>query len=140
MVVSNLICKNNRFLLVQEAKKEVENQWNLPSGSVNQKEPLIEGAKRECVEESGLKVEPDSLNGVYTDWEPRYETDVMVLCFNSKIISGEIDPKDTDIKQAKFFSPDEIENLELRAEYILKAIRRFENNKTFSLELLEDIR
>ncbi len=38
--------------------------WGLPAGKVNQEETLLNAARRELLEESGIDVSPGSLNGL----------------------------------------------------------------------------
>lgn len=47
---------NSKFLIVQERSR----RWNFPSGRVNKNEQLLEAAKREFYEETGLNL--DNLN------------------------------------------------------------------------------
>ncbi len=53
-----IVEKDDYYLLIQEAKPERANSWYLPAGRVEPGESIIEAAKRETLEESGLSVEP----------------------------------------------------------------------------------
>ncbi len=56
-VVGGLIKKDNKFLLVQEAKQSCYGQWNLPAGHVEIGETVFEAVKREIREETGCEAE-----------------------------------------------------------------------------------
>ncbi|XP_064627734.1 8-oxo-dGDP phosphatase NUDT18-like [Lineus longissimus] len=48
-------------LFMQEAKESCRGKWYLPAGRMEPDETIIEGAKREVLEETGLEFEPDTL-------------------------------------------------------------------------------
>lgn len=52
IIVGGIIKSKNKYLLVQEAKKEFYQKWNLPSGHLKSNESLLSGAKREIKEET----------------------------------------------------------------------------------------
>ncbi len=61
MVVGCLIEQDGKFLLIHQNGK-----WNQPSGWLGLRESIIEGAKRETEEETGLRIEITDFLGVYT--------------------------------------------------------------------------
>ncbi len=65
--VNTLITNSeNQILLVHEKKEKVFNKLNLPGGHLESGEKIIEGAKREVMEEVGVEVEMLDLIGIYT--------------------------------------------------------------------------
>jgi ADP-ribose pyrophosphatase YjhB (NUDIX family) len=69
--VSVIVCRENRILLVQESKPDRCGMWNLPGGHLELGETIVQGMRREVLEETGLDVSPCALVGVYTGfWEP----------------------------------------------------------------------
>jgi ADP-ribose pyrophosphatase YjhB (NUDIX family) len=56
--VSTIIQDAGRILLVQEAKQQNRELWNLPGGHLEEDETLHQGALREVFEETGLHVVP----------------------------------------------------------------------------------
>lgn len=71
--VSAVIQEEERILLVQEAKQENRELWNLPGGHLEEDETLHRGALREVFEETGLHVEFAGLIGVYTTLRSGYQ-------------------------------------------------------------------
>jgi len=69
VLVTSAVVKNNedKLLLVQEGKKDVEGLWNLPGGKLEGSETPEEGVKREVMEETGYLIEPTELVGVYLE-------------------------------------------------------------------------
>jgi len=61
IIVGCLIEKDGKFLLINQ-----NGRWNHPCGWLEIEESLIEGAKREAEEETGMEVEVKKLIGIYT--------------------------------------------------------------------------
>ncbi|HXI43983.1 MAG TPA: NUDIX hydrolase [Bryobacteraceae bacterium] len=53
-----IILKRNRVLLVERAKSPLKGYWSLPGGALETGEHLLEGIRREVLEETGLVIEP----------------------------------------------------------------------------------
>lgn len=53
IVIGGLIEKDNKFLLVQEAKENCKGKWNIPAGHIEVNESVIDCLKREVKEETG---------------------------------------------------------------------------------------
>lgn len=68
VVVASIVERAGKFLLVEE---RVNGQLvlNQPAGHWEQGETLIEGAKRETLEETGWEIEPTAVLGIY-DYQP----------------------------------------------------------------------
>lgn len=61
IIVGCLIEKDGKFLFINENGK-----WNQPCGWLELRENILEGAKREAEEETGIEVEITDFLGVYT--------------------------------------------------------------------------
>lgn len=96
IIAGGLVVKNNKFLLVQEAKPSCYGKWNLPAGHLDVGEDIFEGAKREVREEAGCEVE---LTGVCQIGNRRRRD----LAFTAVIFTAR--PLDEDIHTNQ---PDEI--------------------------------
>jgi len=51
-----IIRKDNKILMIKEAKKSCYGQWNFPAGHVEKFEKITDAAVREVLEETGCKV------------------------------------------------------------------------------------
>ncbi len=78
-----LILKGNKVLLHHRTDYDL---WDLPSGSMEKGETIIQTLKREVKEETGLKVEPIKLIGVYQN----YLRGAVNFHFLVKVISGKL--------------------------------------------------
>lgn len=85
-----MVYKEDGSILVQLRKK---NDWpglNFPGGHVENEESIIESAKREMKEETGLDIANLEPMG-YFEWnEPKKELRYVTLLFRTKNFSGEI--------------------------------------------------
>ena len=124
IVGSNIIEKDNKILLMQETLEKVRGKWNLPAGKLEMKEDIISCAKREGEEETGFKLEPLYLVGIYQH-HLTLEANVVLFVFKSEIVGGKLTVPQ-EAMDVRWFSFDEIRELNekglLRSSYIWKAI------------------
>lgn len=108
------------ILLVKEGKEHVKGKWNLPSGGYAKddeeiEETIEEAAIRETREETGLKVQLKGLIGIYTREATRTDTKNTLILFEAEKTGGKLEPNmDEEILDAKYFSIEEIRDLETR--------------------------
>ena len=84
IIVGGVVKKDGKYLLVQEAKKECKGKWSIPAGHLEPNETIVEGAKREILEECGLEVEITGILHV------RKNSEWVNIAFSTNIIGGEI--------------------------------------------------
>ena len=138
VMVSGIIEKNGKYLLVQEASKQCYKKWSIPAGELDSGESLIEGAVREIKEETGFDVE---VTGICQIGSRKLVDDIFVsIIFTTKILKEEIKLDKEEILDAKWFSYEEILQMEsnLRSpDLIIHAINNTKNNMISSLEILK---
>ncbi|THD21958.1 Nucleoside diphosphate-linked moiety X motif 18 [Fasciola hepatica] len=61
LIVVGVVLRGNQVLLIQEAKHSCYGKYFLPAGRLEPHETLLDGVKREVLEESGLEFEPKQL-------------------------------------------------------------------------------
>jgi ADP-ribose pyrophosphatase YjhB (NUDIX family) len=108
-----LVRKGRRFLLVHEAKHGQE--WYLPAGRVEPGESLMEGARRETLEESGVPVELEGI--LRLQHTPRLEGTARVRVIFVARPADDTPPKsepDEESLEAGWFSLQEAAQLPLR--------------------------
>lgn len=130
IIVGGVVKKDGKYLLVQEAKKECNGKWSIPAGHLEPNETIVEGAKREILEECGLEVEITGILHV------RKNSEWVNIAFSTNIIGGEIRFDKKEILDAKWFSLDDIINMkqDLRdLDWMLKAIIDCENDKIIDI-------
>lgn len=133
-----------KFLMVQEGEEDVKGLWNLPSGTLELNETLIEAAKREFLEETGYEVEITGLCGVF-HYQLKNENGMSVrLCFHGKVISENTNNMlAKDIISCRWKTKEEIEKLiidgKIRSKFAEKIIQQYFINQNYSLNILSEI-
>ncbi|HKC04597.1 MAG TPA: NUDIX domain-containing protein [Patescibacteria group bacterium] len=103
-------------LLLQ--KRGDKKKWGLPGGALELGENLEEAVIREVGEETGLKIKPVSIIGVYTG--PKYnvsypngdQTQPVVVLFSVKVTGGNLTDKvDEETLELKYFAKSELPEL-----------------------------
>ena len=124
IIAGCLIVKDNKILMVKEAKKKCYGQWNIPAGHVDEPEKITDAAIREILEETGLKVK---LTGVLPMCcATGKEEERLMVRFTAEIIEGNIkfdteeilDVKWIDIEEVKNMKEEELRAYDINIEYI----------------------
>ena len=106
-----LLDENERIFLIKEDDKNriSEGRWNIPGGSVDLGESLLEATKREVKEETGYNAQITSLVGCYKC--KKSDKSWVYIVFSAKIISKKQRPTDPSIKEGKWFSKEDFLHL-----------------------------
>lgn len=123
VVLSNT---NNKFkvLLIKRKKDPFKDQWALPGGFIEEGEDLEQAARRELLEETGVKIE--SMEQIRAFGKPGRDPRgrMISIAFLSRIFSEEaLNPGD-DAKDAAWFDLNELPDLAFDHEEIIAAARR----------------
>ncbi len=93
--------ENGQILLVKAVNSDV---WGLPAGAIDLGETPAEAVIREVFEETGLKISPTKITGVFGGREFRYEypngdqVEYLTVVFDCKIIGGNLQNQDGEIE------------------------------------------
>jgi ADP-ribose pyrophosphatase YjhB (NUDIX family) len=112
IVVAAIIRNGNKLLLVKEILESGREYWIFPGGGVKFGENLKEALKREIKEELGMEIEIEKLLAFKEAIFPEYNYHTIIFFFLAKPL-GELLIKDKKILDARYFSLNEIENLNL---------------------------
>ncbi len=99
-------------LLLQ--KRSDTGEWCVPGGALEPLETYIEAARREVLEETGIRVSDLKLYGLYSgpDREIHYPNGDVVyslsVIFITDTYQGEISDSDSEVLEHRFFDRDEI--------------------------------
>lgn len=141
IVVGGLIEKDGKFLLVQEAKEKCRGKWNLPAGRLALNETVLDGAKREILEETGCTVELTKILEIGN----RIAENNIWLCiiFATTLLEENIVYDKKEILDVKWFSYEELLNMknELRSyDLIINSISAFVYNKSVDIDVIKIIK
>ncbi|HET9852561.1 MAG TPA: NUDIX hydrolase [Candidatus Limnocylindrales bacterium] len=86
LVVTTIpVTDDGRLLLIRRGLEPGRGLWAQPGGFLEVDETVTEGAIRETLEETGLRVAPGEILGLYA----RLEAAVIVLVYEARIVGGE---------------------------------------------------
>lgn len=127
----------NRFLMVHERKHG--QLWHLPAGRVEPGESLVDAAKRETLEESGIRVQIEGILRIEHKPAKLSGTARLRAIFVARP-QDNTPPKsipDRESLRAAWFLPEEIDSLPLRRERVREIVHYVANGaRIYPLELL----
>jgi 8-oxo-dGTP diphosphatase len=90
VVVAVFILKDNKFLIGKRIGSIGEGTWCIPGGRLEFGEELLEGAQREVLEETGLKIKNLRLGTVVNDYSIKDKWHYATICYVADYISGTV--------------------------------------------------
>lgn len=142
VIVTVCIRENDKFLIVQEGIPKAYGLWNLPGGHLDEEEDLLEGAKREAKEETGLDVEITGILSIQRNIKSN--TNIVRVVFNAKQIGGILQFDKDEILDAKWVNVDEAMKMDIKtlreSDLFLDNIEDFKNNKDYPLEIIKSFK
>ena len=140
IVAGALIVKDNKILMIQEAKKSCYGQWNFPAGHVEEKELITDAATREAFEETGCKIKLTGVLPISTIVSPNDET-IVTIKFTADIIEENIKIDKNEQLDVQWIELDKVKTMtkdELRGfDTALNDIKNLEDGKIYPLELFD---
>jgi len=140
---TSLIEKDGKILLQQERNELSYGKWYFPSGRMEPKESILDCVRRETFEETGYKVKPKYLIGIYQyDFMKKDQlVENVNFVFRSEIIGGRSKVSDS-VLDIQWIEIDKI--LEMTRtdkarnhKFMQAAINDFQNSKQFPLDLIK---
>ncbi len=96
-----LVIQEGKVLLTRRINEPYQGYWSLPAGFINAHENPMDAACRECLEETGLKVQISRLFDVFSVHEHERGADILIV-YTANILEGTLTAGD-DADQAAFF-------------------------------------
>lgn len=106
--VGALLVKDGKMLLVRRAQDPGRGFWTNPGGFIEQHELIHHTIEREVKEESGITAKVKEI-AAFRD-QPR-DVHNIYIAFDMEYIEGEPDPDNYEVDAAGFFSPEEMETM-----------------------------
>ena len=122
LIVLRPIKDSKQILLIERKNNPFQGCWALPGGFLDENETLEQGAARELMEETGVRVENSELKQLkaYSDPKRDPRTRVISVVFHVAV------PSDTDViagddaAQAKWYSVDSLPKLAFDHDQIVR--------------------
>jgi ADP-ribose pyrophosphatase YjhB (NUDIX family) len=114
----------DRVLLIRRGNEPLKGQWSLPGGALEVGETLMEGVRREVLEETGLVVEPVSMIEVFDrisrDSAGQVRFHYVLVDYLCRVTGGELCCA-TDAVEARWAGLEELDGV---AEFTVSVIRK----------------
>lgn len=132
-----------KLLLLQQSAERKGHKWGPPAGGMEPFEDPNTTAKREAKEEIGVEIELIDLIGIYTVTRGLRASGVGFV-YRGKIVSGEIQLKEGEIADARYFSREEVQQLMTQGmiykpEYNLPSIADWLSGSSFRREVIRPL-
>jgi 8-oxo-dGTP diphosphatase len=114
--VGSIIIEDGRVALVKRGHPPLLGEWSIPGGIMEVGETVREAAAREAFEETGLRVAPEELLGIYDrllrDGQGRVQYHYLLVDFLCRKISGDLAAA-SDADEVRLFTAEEVKQLTL---------------------------
>jgi len=109
-----LIVQIDQVLLVNHRENGKYDFWVPPGGSLVGSESILDCARRETLEETGLTIELGQILYIQELWEPGYHfCKFFILCttFSGDLTLANKEPDETFLVDTRFFSQEALQNM-----------------------------
>lgn len=141
-IVGTIIIKENKILMVKEAKKKCYSKWAFPAGHLEKDETILEGAKRETLEETGCKVELEKAFPILVG--NIKDKNIMMIHFLANLVEDNLLYDTDEIIETKWIDIEQIKNMkeeEFRSYPVVKSIiENLEKQNLYDLNIIKDIK
>ncbi|MHA1238027.1 MAG: NUDIX domain-containing protein [Candidatus Odinarchaeia archaeon] len=104
------------IILVKRKNPPFKGLWALPGGIVEYGETVEQAVIREVKEETGLKVKPVTLIGVYSDPDRDPRGHVVSICYKCVPLEGQL-KAGSDAHEVASFSPSQLKKMKLAFDH-----------------------
>ena len=122
--VGAVVIDGDHVLLIRRGQEPMKGQWSLPGGALEVGETLLDGVRREVLEETGLEVEPvaliEVLDRIVRDEDGRVRFHYVLVDYLCRVTGGELCCA-TDAVDARWASRDELDSV---AAFTVAVIQR----------------
>jgi ADP-ribose pyrophosphatase len=103
--------QKNRVMLVRQYRLPAgQNLWELPAGKIDEGENALQAAKRELVEETGLRAKKWKKLALFYP-SPGYVEETMTIYLATELTQGEAKPMDDERIETRWFAKKELREM-----------------------------
>jgi 8-oxo-dGTP pyrophosphatase MutT (NUDIX family) len=142
VTVAAIIERDGRFLFVEERDNRGEIVINQPAGHVEGGESLTEAVVREAFEETGWRIFPEHIVGVYLWVHPERAITYLRVAIAGRAVSHEPDaPLDDGILRALWLAPDDLVALagKHRSPLVMRCVEDYRAGERYPLAALKSL-
>jgi 8-oxo-dGTP pyrophosphatase MutT (NUDIX family) len=142
VTVATIVERDGRYLVVEEETR-AGRKLNQPAGHLEAGESIAQGAARETLEETGWRVEPRHLVGIYTWSAPDDSMAFVRFTFAAHATRHEADrPLDHGIVQALWLTYDELvaRRAEHRSPLVLRCVDDYRSGRRLPADAIAEVR
>ena len=141
IIVGAVIVKDNKMLMVREAKEKCYGKWAFPAGHIEKEETIFDGAKRETFEETGCKIELRKAFPIFT--KNTKDFSIIMMHFLADLLETNMEYDTNEILENKWLTLDEIKNMkeeEFRNYPVIKQIiESLETDNLYELNIIKNM-
>lgn len=103
LVAGCYVTKDDKLLLVEEAKPHIAGLLSIPAGGVEEGESFLDAAIREVLEETGFIVKPTSIASIENRISKRSGNHIIIVMYHAEILGTAASYWNHEIKRFDFF-------------------------------------
>ncbi len=124
-----IVSPYKKVLMIKRGKAPAKDTWSVPGGTIELGETIFDAAKREVMEETGIKCTPyhvfDAVDAIYRDKDGRIRFHYVIVYVVARA-REEMPLARDDAKEAKWMTSNEIETVQTpgrTCELVKKALK-----------------
>ena len=110
--VGVIVVQEGKVLLARQHVAQGQDFWIVPGGKMKKREGLLDCARREMAEETGLEVE--GLRPLYVGDFFKGRNHIVDTFWLGKVVGGELKRREDEIDNLRFFDVEQLSHLDLR--------------------------
>jgi len=118
--VGVIVVHEGKVLLARQHVAQGQDFWIVPGGGLKKGEGLLECARREIAEETGLEIEPVQL--LYVGDFFKGERHVVDTFWLGRVVGGELTRRKEEVDDLQFFEIDRLKEIEIRPGVLSKRL------------------
>lgn len=127
--VGGVAIQDGRVLLIRRAFPPLQGEWSIPGGGLDVGETIVEGVRRELLEETGIAVRVlghiETLERIVYDEQERVRYHFVIIDYLCEAVGGELH-SGSDVTDAAWVSRDDLAPYKVREAATRVILRAFE--------------